>query len=139
MKDAASAALYGNRAANGVVIITTKTGRNAGRPTVSLKVNQGFYNRGIAEYDRLDANKWMETEWLGYKNYAMTNPAMEYTEADAAAFATANLINDVVKANIYDRDGDQLFDANGKLIANIKPGYTDLDWFDGVQRNGHRQ
>ena len=40
LKDAASAALYGNRAANGVVIITTKTGRNAGRPAVTLKINQ---------------------------------------------------------------------------------------------------
>lgn len=138
LKDAASAALYGNRAANGVVIITTKTGRNAGRPTVSLKVNQGFYNRGIAEYDRLDADRWMETEWLGYKNYAM-NSEMGYSEADAAAFATANLVSDVIKSNIYDRPDDQLFDANGKLIATMKPGYTDLDWFEGVERNGHRQ
>ena len=139
LKDAASAALYGNRAANGVVIITTKTGRNAGRPAVTLKINQGFYNRGIAEYDRLDANRWMETEWLGYKNYAMSNPAMGYSEAEAAAYATANLIPDLVKSNIYNKADDQLFDANGKLVAQIKPGYTDLDWFDGVERNGHRQ
>ena len=138
LKDAASAALYGNRAANGVVIITTKSGRNAGRPSVSLKINQGFYNRGIPEYDRLDADRWMETEWIGYKNYAM-NSEMGYSEADAAAFATSNLIADVIKSNIYDRADDQLFDANGKLIATMKPGYTDLDWFDGVQRNGHRQ
>ena len=138
LKDAASAAHYGNRAANGVVIITTKTGRNAGRPSVSLKINQGFYNRGIPEYDRLDADRWMETEWIGYKNYAM-NSEMGYSEADAAAFATSNLIADVIKSNIYDRADDQLFDANGKLIATMKPGYTDLDWFDGVQRNGHRQ
>ena len=139
LKDAASAALYGNRAANGVVIITTKTGRNAGRPSVSLKINQGFYNRGIAEYDRLDADRWMETEWLGYKNYAMSNPAMGYNEADAAAFATSNLIGDVIQRNIYDKADDQLFDANGKLVANMLPGYTDLDWFEGVERNGHRQ
>ena len=138
LKDAASAALYGNRAANGVVIITTKTGRNAGRPSVSLKINQGFYNRGIPEYDRLDADRWMETEWIGYKNYAM-NSEMGYSEADAAAFATSNLVADVIKSNIYDRADDQLFDANGKLIANMKPGYTDLDWFKGVERNGHRQ
>ena len=138
LKDAASAALYGNRAANGVVIITTKTGRNAGRPSVSLKINQGFYNRGIPEYDRLDADRWMETEWIGYKNYAM-NSEMGYSEADAAAFATSNLVADVVKSNIYNRPDDQLFDANGKLIAQMKPGYTDLDWFKGIERNGHRQ
>ena len=64
---------------------------------------------------------------------------MGYSEAEAAAYATANLIPDLVKNNIYNKADDQLFDANGKLVAQIKPGYTDLDWFDGVERNGHRQ
>ena len=47
LKDAASAALYGNRAANGVVIITTKSGRNTHKPSITLQMNQGMYNRGI--------------------------------------------------------------------------------------------
>ena len=41
LKDAAASSLYGSRAANGVVIITTKTGRK-GRPTVSLKASVGI-------------------------------------------------------------------------------------------------
>lgn len=41
LKDAASAALYGNRAANGVVLITTKSGRGSGKPSLNLQVNQG--------------------------------------------------------------------------------------------------
>ena len=51
LKDAASAALYGNRAANGVVLITTKKGSYANKPNVTLRINQGMYKRGIAEYD----------------------------------------------------------------------------------------
>ncbi|MRY91458.1 TonB-dependent receptor plug domain-containing protein, partial [Parabacteroides distasonis] len=51
LKDAASAALYGNRAANGVVLITTKSGRGSDRPTITLQINQGIYNRGIPEYE----------------------------------------------------------------------------------------
>ncbi|MFD2288260.1 TonB-dependent receptor plug domain-containing protein [Pedobacter petrophilus] len=40
LKDA-SAAVYGNRAANGVILITTKKGK-LGKPTVSYTFNQGF-------------------------------------------------------------------------------------------------
>lgn len=27
-------------------------------------MNQGIYNRGIPEYDRLDADRWMEASWM---------------------------------------------------------------------------
>jgi TonB-linked SusC/RagA family outer membrane protein len=40
LKDA-SAAIYGNRAANGVILITTKRGKT-GKPTISYSFNQGF-------------------------------------------------------------------------------------------------
>ena len=64
LKDAASAALYGNRAANGVVLITTKSGHATNKPSITLQMNQGIYNRGIPEYDRLDADRWMEASWM---------------------------------------------------------------------------
>ncbi len=41
LKDAAAASLYGSRAANGVVIITTKKGKE-GKPTINLKASVGF-------------------------------------------------------------------------------------------------
>lgn len=41
IKDAAAASLYGSRAANGVILITTKKGK-AGKPVVSLKADWGF-------------------------------------------------------------------------------------------------
>ncbi|WP_028295944.1 SusC/RagA family TonB-linked outer membrane protein [Olivibacter sitiensis] len=40
LKDA-SAAIYGNRAANGVILVTTKRGKS-GKPTISYSFNQGF-------------------------------------------------------------------------------------------------
>ena len=44
LKDAASAAIYGSRGANGVILITTKSGKNAknGQPRVSLSSYYGF-------------------------------------------------------------------------------------------------
>ena len=65
LKDAASAALYGNRASAGVVIITTKSGvSHEGNSSIDLKINHGFYNRGIKEYDRLGVNDYMGCERL---------------------------------------------------------------------------
>ena len=137
LKDAASAALYGNRAANGVVLITTKNGRNATKPTITLQMNQGIYNRGIPEYERLGADQWMEMTWKAKKYAMMTNAGM--SESEAAAYATANVVRESIGRNIYNGDSDKLFDANGKLIANRLAGYDDLDWEDAIERNGHRQ
>ena len=137
LKDAASSALYGNRAANGVVLITTKSGRGNNKPSVTLQVNQGIYTRGIPEYDRLGANEWMEEAWRAMRNYGISNNHL--SAADAAKWASQNVIKSYVRRNIYDRADDDLFDDNGNLIANILPGYSDLDWNDDIERNGHRQ
>lgn len=137
LKDAASAALYGNRAANGVVLITTKSGRNVSKPSITLQVNQGIYNRGIPEYERLDADRWMEASWMAKKYAMMSNTGM--SESDAAAYATGHLISESIGRNIYNAADDQLFDNNGKLIATRLSGYDDLDWEDAIERNGYRQ
>ncbi|MCI7089493.1 MAG: SusC/RagA family TonB-linked outer membrane protein [Prevotella sp.] len=138
LKDAASSALYGNRAAAGVVIITTKAGRSTSNSSISLKVNHGFYGRGLKEYDRLGVKDWMETSWDAMKHYAMTG-SLGLGEAEAAKYATEHLATDVIQNNIFNADPTQLFDANGNLTASVKPGYTDLDWEDNVERTGNRQ
>ena len=138
LKDASSAALYGNRAANGVVLITTKKAKFSTKPNISLKMDQGFYRRGIAEYDRLNANEWMEASWVAMKNYALSG-GIASTEAAAGTYATQHLVPDYVKRNIYNGADDALFDANGKLTAAMRTGYDDLDWQKAVERTGHRQ
>ena len=138
LKDASSAALYGNRAANGVVLITTKKAKFSTKPNISLKMDQGFYRRGIAEYDRLNANEWMEASWVAMKNYALSG-GIASTDAAAGTYATQHLVPDYVKRNIYNGADDALFDANGKLTAAMRTGYDDLDWQKAVERTGHRQ
>ena len=49
LKDASAAALYGARGANGVIIITTKSGTR-GKLSISLDSKAGFNNRGVPEY-----------------------------------------------------------------------------------------
>ena len=138
LKDAASAALYGNRASNGVILITTKQAK-AGRLSVTFDAKQGFYERGIKEYDLLDPYEFMEAEWMNLKNsriYAGDSAA------DAAAYAGSHVISDIVGLNIFNKADDALFTADGKLVndAKILNGYLDdLDWYDQTIRKGHRQ
>ncbi len=138
LKDAASAALYGNRAAGGVVIITTKNGKGNDKLNLSLNVNQGWSSRGISEYDRLSAKPWMEAYYQALKHGQMSG-SNHLSESEAGAYAAAHLVSDVVKRNIFDADADKLFDANGNITANVLPGYDDLDWEDDIQRTGSRQ
>ncbi len=142
LKDASSSALYGSRASNGVIIITTKKGK-AGRSQVNVSTDQGFYSRGIAEYSRVNDRQFMEAMWMGYRNNLLTSSSTKYpTNQSANDEASKSLVSNYLKLNIYDKDDDKLFDANGKLVsdAQIKSGYRDdLDWFSEVDRIGHRQ
>ena len=138
LKDAASAALYGNRASNGVVLITTKKGQQ-GRLSMNLDVKRGTFNRGLAEYDLANDREWMHIYWTEMKNERI-NAGL--SEAEAAAFASENLISDKVFLNIYNKADNALFDANGFLAsdATIKDVYKDdLDWYKAGLRHGLRQ
>lgn len=140
LKDAASAALFGNKAANGVILITTKKGKSD-RLSFNVSINQGMYVRGIPEYETQDANNWMETMWTGYRNN-LYGTANFPTLVQANIGANQTLISSVIGYNIYNRANDQLFDANGKLVkgAEILPGYKgDLDWYKPIERTGYRQ
>lgn len=58
LKDAASAAIYGSRGSNGVVIVTTKRGKN-GKPTITFNATVGF-QRPEKELDIMTAREWMK-------------------------------------------------------------------------------
>lgn len=138
LKDAASCALYGNRASNGVILITTKRGKGD-KMSFNLKVNQGTYSRGIKEYELLNTTEFMETSWMNLRNARISAGDDLATAKD---YATKNLIADELYLNIYNKADDQLFDANGKLVSDAKilDGYAgDLDWYDAAIRSGYRQ
>ena len=67
LKDASSAAIYGSRAANGVIIVTTKEGTNTeGKPIVDLSANIGV--SAPSKYlDLLDAAGWAEVSTISRK------------------------------------------------------------------------
>jgi len=114
LKDAASAALYGNRASNGVIIITTKKGKDS-KLNVNASLNFGTFSRGIKEFDRMVPDEWMETMWTGYKNFAVSS--LGYSESEAASYSSENVMADVIKRNIYNYADNELYDSDGKLVS----------------------
>ncbi|ADV42408.1 SusC/RagA family TonB-linked outer membrane protein [Bacteroides helcogenes] len=135
LKDASATALYGNRAANGVVLITTKTGKGD-RLSVEANIKQGTYSRGLPGYEKMGVKDWMETYWKATQRSYMVDKNM--TAADAAATTTANLVKNM-GVNVFDRADAEVFDGNGNLVANMLPSYNDTDWMDAITRNGYRQ
>ncbi len=59
LKDASSAAIYGSRAANGVVLITTKQGKKSTGPKISLNASVGLSNV-VKTYDVLNVSEYKE-------------------------------------------------------------------------------
>jgi TonB-linked SusC/RagA family outer membrane protein len=79
LKDASSSAIYGARAANGVVLITTKRGGDGGGPTINFDVYGGFskLRKTIPVLNTKDYRKLMEDigiavspEWTNFGNWS---------------------------------------------------------------------
>ena len=138
LKDATSAALYGNRASNGVIIITTKRGKSD-KVGLSVSVNQGIYNRAIPEYAKVNPQQFMQVFFTGYTNNQMT--AANMTKAEAIADVRTNLLTYIGDYNIFNVATADLFDDQGIFnpSAQVLPGYDDLNWWDYTMRTGYRQ
>lgn len=150
LKDAASCALYGSRGANGVVLITTKKAKGAGKVDVNFTMSLGGYNTAIPLYDRLNANQWMEASLMGYVNGLVSTQGGTYEELLAKTRNT--FVADYLKGvNVYGTRNEEglwvpaeanaIFDENGKIAPGIGilPGYNDLSYWDAISRTGFRQ
>ena len=76
LKDAASASIYGSRAANGVVIITTKHGKG---DRLNVTLNYSVSAQTIAKsYKMLNTEQWGQAWWIARNNAGMTPPGNDY-------------------------------------------------------------
>ena len=153
LKDAASAALYGARGANGVIIITTKRTRSNHGARVTFDSKWGVNQVAQQRYETVrDVAGYYEAYHQALRNeslYENLNPAGGYklgNEADAYKFANENL-NERLGYMVYTLpEGQNLILENGKLNPAAKLGsvvkgkdasgnatdYTLLpdDWYD---------
>lgn len=75
LKDASAAAIYGSRAANGVIIITTKNGQKNQGVRVDYSGYVGFDRIPKGVYDVMDSNQFGEYTRMVYGNYGMDAPS----------------------------------------------------------------
>ena len=129
LKDAASTSLYGSRAANGVVIITTKKGTGVPGGTKSISVNYnglyGITSKAIPEYDAVTPGEYYELMWDAYSNAnAGVDPSTTYNRLGYNPFNVPN---------------DEILLADGTLNPAARVIDQGLDWYDVLERTGSRQ
>lgn len=128
LKDAAAAAIYGSRASNGVVLITTKRGQT-GKPKINVNAYAG-YSQAAKKLKMMNGDEWIEnaTEVINAQ-YLVRYGSSGATINDDAATRQA-------------RNGG-LFDANYILDPRWKmpghPGLAYIDWQDAIERKGMNQ
>lgn len=139
LKDAASTALYGNKAANGVVMITTKSGKNK-KGQFTVEASSGVVSRSIGEYDSLGPDQYYEIMWESMRNSrAIPGVDTDAKVADANAYASTNIIK-ALGNNPYNVDDTNIVGIDGRINPNAQLLYADdLDWYDAISRTGFRQ
>lgn len=115
LKDAAAAALYGSRAANGVVLITTRQG-SQGKATISYSGSFGFSSK-TNFIDVMNAQ-----EYVDFKNMALRNAY----GTDVTAELLAKGVNGLKESGY------------GNKVFNLMPG-VDTNWSDAIFQNGFTQ
>ncbi len=128
LKDASSTSLYGSRAANGVVLITTKRGTAAGTQ-VSASVQHGFVSRAVPLYDEVTPGQYYESMWQALLNSGAAD--------GDPAIASANIFTSL-GYNPFDVPNDQIVGTDGQLNPNANVIYQSLNWYDVMEQSSTR-
>ena len=129
LKDASSSAIYGSRGANGVILITTKHGRQNQEATVTLSVRTGISN-ATNQYDMLNTAEYGQAVFLQKKN--------GYSFANQYGNGTSPVIPDYILPTAA-MEGDPAADASKYVYPTnqiIKANKQGTNWFDEIYRTG---
>lgn len=118
LKDAAAASLYGSRASNGVILITTKKGKS-GKMISNFKASAGFSYFAYDNYPLASDSEAEELHRQSWTNYAAKNPSVWKSYGSVDAYVAAK-----VSANYPERDYSK---------------YIYKDWEDVLFRTGFQQ
>ncbi|MDR3137286.1 MAG: TonB-dependent receptor [Tannerellaceae bacterium] len=141
LKDAASTSLYGASAGNGVILVTSKSGKgDSGSHSVNLSISQGFSQRGIPEYDRLDVFQYYPAQWQMLRNkYQYGSSALSALEANQKA--SDNIASTLIYNPFKGIDPKEIVSVDGLLNPNATQLLygDDLDWEGEFFGTGHIQ
>ena len=136
LKDASAGALYGARGANGVLLITTKTAKDAQKVNVEFNSKFSVISRAIPNYSTVNTKQYMELMYNAVYNDLTTVEG--YLPQDATAAVPEQLASELFGTNnIYNPyacDVQSIFDASGHVNNGLRP-ITDEDWIKQVTAN----
>ncbi|MDP4261241.1 MAG: TonB-dependent receptor [Bacteroidota bacterium] len=128
LKDAAAAAIYGSRASNGVVLITTKRGQT-GKPRINFNTYAG-YNQAAKKLKMMNGDEWIAqaTEVINAQYVAKYGSVGATANDDRATRLTHT--GGIV-------DPNYILDPRWTMPGH--PGLEYLDWQDIIERKGLMQ
>ncbi|AKK72863.1 membrane protein [Chryseobacterium gallinarum] len=134
LKDATASALYGSRGANGIIIITTKSGKK-GEARVNFNISQGFSGRAVKDYQQVSTDQYFELYWEAMRNGYQSG---KVSAQQAAQMATDNIVSGAgLSINPYGAGYPKPVGTDGKLLPGAKALWND-DWRDILQRVASR-
>ena len=134
LKDASAAALYGARGANGVVMITTKKGKE-GKANITLRSSIGWSSRALKRYKNVSQKDYVQVVYEALRNDDWDNGA-SWDEAGAIARQS---LGETLGGEYYNPFKNYTWDtiidpATGQVRADAQSAW-DEDWLDAVTRN----
>ena len=135
LKDASAGALYGARGANGVIMITTKKGKE-GKTQVTWRSTIGWSSRALPRYDLVGQKDFVQLTYEGLRNEAIFSNGMSWAEGEAYARSQmgANLGGEYYNP-FKNYTWDQIIDpATGQVRADAQAAWNE-DWLDAVKRD----
>ena len=127
LKDAAAAAIYGSRASNGVVLITTKKGQ-VGKPKITFNAYAG-YSEAAKKLAMMDGQQWIDhaTEII--------NAQYMVQYGSAGALVTDDYATRLTRVGSLNAN----FIADPRWAQPGHPGLRFIDWQDVIERKGQMQ
>jgi len=141
LKDAASASIYGSRGSNGVILVTTKSGKmgKSSKPVISFNANYGTQTLE-KKLDVLSATEWMNFRVkyndANYLQLAKTKGVTNASISDASALRMTNIGGTMTAPNYTVVNDDRWFNylSAATQSAHTYTASTDqlslLDWQD---------
>lgn len=152
LKDASSTAIYGSRAANGVVYITTKKGTTE-KPVVKLSANYGISNLARNPVKRVNSEEWFRLAEMVNPDY-LTDPDFQATKkfrlgnnfntnwmkwalnenvptmgADISVSGRTKVVDYYISLTANRMEGIEPLTAHNRYAARINMNVTPTDWF----------
>ncbi|MCF0164295.1 MAG: SusC/RagA family TonB-linked outer membrane protein, partial [Bacteroidales bacterium] len=107
LKDASSTAIYGSRAANGVIVVTTKSGKEGMKPTLEFNAKVGWQFMNFNGYDYFTADDYIKFTRAAVRKELYNRGAMDYFTRiylDEQAFLNMNS-SEINTALVPDKKG----------------------------------